>query len=110
MDPDQPKAGPGSHHSKLWRLTIKLILEPRRLPVEPWRVFRPVVADTNHSDEESDTVPHQRERSGPDLHKSEKQIRIRIEVRYRMTCLSFADLCTTKFPGFCILLIRRFLT
>jgi hypothetical protein len=30
----------------------RLILEPKRFKVEPWRVFRPVVEDSHHFDEE----------------------------------------------------------
>jgi hypothetical protein len=40
----------------------------------------PMVADMHHFDEElePDKIPHQSERSDPDLHRSESRIRIRI--------------------------------
>ncbi len=55
----------------------RLILEPWRLTMEPghltekiWMVFRPVVADSLHSDEEPDPDPNQIKRSDPDPHQS----------------------------------------
>ncbi len=34
--------------------------------MEPWRIFRPVLADTHHFDDESDPESHQNERAGLD--------------------------------------------
>ncbi len=60
-------------------------MELRRLTLEPWKVFRLEVKDTQHFDWEepdmdtdlhqskrSDTDSHQRERLDPDLQQSEK--------------------------------------
>jgi hypothetical protein len=44
---DFPHRGP-------WTLTV----EAWRLKMEPWRVCRPVVADSHHFDEEQDPDPH----------------------------------------------------
>jgi hypothetical protein len=42
-------------------------MEAKKLNIEPWRVFRPVVAgSTYHFNEEQDPDPHQRENSDPD--------------------------------------------
>ncbi len=59
--------------------------------MEPWRVLRPGVADSDHFDEELDPDPRQRETSDPDPHQSEnsdpdppqseKLIRTRIEIK-----------------------------
>jgi hypothetical protein len=49
---------------ELWRLTGK----PWKFTMEPWRVSRPVGADSHHFAKEPD----------PDLHQSERKIRIRI--------------------------------
>ena len=48
-------------------------MEARRLKMEQWRVFRAVIADPDHFDEEQD--------AGPDLIRSESWIRIRIKVK-----------------------------
>ncbi len=37
------------------------------LKMEPWRISRPVVADSYHFDEEKDPDPHLSEQRGPDL-------------------------------------------
>ncbi len=39
--------------------------------MEPWRVFKPLVADSHHCDEEQDPDPHQSENLDPDPHQSE---------------------------------------
>ncbi len=43
-------------------------MEAWRLKVEPWRSYRPVVADSHHSEEEldPDPEPHQSEKLDPD--------------------------------------------
>jgi hypothetical protein len=41
--------------------------------MEPWRLCRPVVADSHHFDEEQDPNPLKREKSDPDPHLSEKR-------------------------------------
>jgi hypothetical protein len=40
--------------------------------MKPWRVYRPVVADSHHFDEEQDPDPHLSEKLAPDPHLSEK--------------------------------------
>jgi hypothetical protein len=35
-----------------------LIVEAWRLKMEPWRVYKPVIADFHHFDEEQDQEPH----------------------------------------------------
>jgi hypothetical protein len=45
--------------------------EPWRLTLEFVRVFRPLIADLHHLDEEPDQ--YQSERSDPDLHQSKKR-------------------------------------
>jgi hypothetical protein len=49
-------------------------MEACKLKMELWRVYRPVVADSHHSDEEQDPYPdpHLTEQSDPDPHLSEK--------------------------------------
>jgi hypothetical protein len=44
-----------------------LTLEPRGLKIEPRRVYRPVVADSHHFEEEQDSGRHQSEKLDPDL-------------------------------------------
>ncbi len=44
-------------------------MEAWRLTIELWRVYRPVIADANHFDEEQDPVP---EKLNPNPHRSEK--------------------------------------
>jgi hypothetical protein len=39
------------------RGTVELKMEALRLKMEPWRVCRPVVADSQHIDEEQDPDP-----------------------------------------------------
>jgi hypothetical protein len=54
-------------------LTIEprtLTMEAWRLKMEPWTVYRPVVADFYHFDEEQDPVPHWSEKLYKDPHKS----------------------------------------
>jgi hypothetical protein len=41
-------------------------LEAWRLNMEPRRVYRPVVADSHHFDEEQDPYPHESEKLNPD--------------------------------------------
>ncbi len=47
-------------------------MEAWRLKMEPLRVSRPVVADSNHFDEEQDPDSHWSEKFDPDPHYSEK--------------------------------------
>ncbi len=39
-----------------------------RVKLEPWRVCRPVVADSHHFDEEQDPNTHLKEKMNPDPH------------------------------------------
>jgi hypothetical protein len=45
-------------------------MEACRLTMEPWRAYRPVVADCHHFDEDPDTDPHWSEKLDPDPHSS----------------------------------------
>jgi hypothetical protein len=53
---------------ELWR-AVETQVEAWRLPIEPWRVCRPLVADLHYVDEEQD----QSKQSDPDPHKKCKE-------------------------------------
>jgi hypothetical protein len=55
-------------------------MEACSLKTEPWRVYRPAIANSNQFDEEQDLNPHSSEKLDPDQHLSGKLIRIRIKV------------------------------
>jgi hypothetical protein len=43
-------------------------MEAWRLKMEPWRFYRPVVADSHYFEEELDLDPHWSEKLDPDPH------------------------------------------
>ncbi len=100
------KAGSGPHQSRqLVRICIKVKSWYRSCgspQLEPWRILRPGVADSDHFDEELEPEPRQSERSDPDPQLSEnsdldppqskKGIRICIKMmRIRSTSFIFSS-------------------
>jgi hypothetical protein len=55
---------------KLSRRAVDAHKEAWRLKMEPWRIYRPLIADSHHSDEEQDAAldQHLSEKLDPDLH------------------------------------------
>ncbi len=85
----------GSQKLKSFQGTKKSCDGPWTLTTEPWRVYRPVVANSNHFEEELDPGPdpHKSEKLDPDQHLSKSWIRICIKV---MQIRNLALHCTSE--------------